>query len=87
MIVSFPYGKTHLNYDFSGERFRGTLVSGLHDYAPTEQGVALIKSAMAAPIGSPRLAELAKGKKRIVIIGKRGLQILRLIQIVIKKVL
>ena len=68
MIVSFPYGKTHLNYDFSGERFQGTLVSGLHDYAPTEQGVALIKSAMAAPIGSPRLAELAKGKKRIVII-------------------
>ena len=67
-IVQFPYGKEYLSYDFSNEQFQGTLVSGLHDYTPKAQGIPLIKAAMAAPIGSPRLGELAKGKRNIVII-------------------
>ena len=67
-VVQFPYGKEYLSYDFSKERFQGTLVSGLHDYQPKAQGIPLIKAAMADPIGSPRLSELAKGKKNIVII-------------------
>jgi len=67
-VVNFPYGKEELSYDFSGERFLGTLVSGLHRYTPKDQGVSLVKAAMASPIGSPRLAELAKGRKKIVII-------------------
>ena len=68
MIVRFPYGKEHLSYDFSGECLQGVLVSGLHGYTPQKQGVALIEEAMAAPIGSPRLSELARGKRRVVII-------------------
>ena len=67
-VVSFPYGKKRLEYDFSGEVFNGTLVSKLHGYKATKAPVELVREAMQSPIGSPRLCELAKGKKNIVII-------------------
>lgn len=66
--VFFPYGKENISYDFSGENFCGVLTSSLHEYIPKRAGVELVKAAMDAPIGSPRLSELAAGKKRIVII-------------------
>ena len=66
--VRFPYGKEFLEYNFEGEIFLGTLTSSLHGYKPELGGVELVKKAMAAPIGSPKLAELAKGKKKIVLI-------------------
>ena len=66
--VKFPYGKNLIEYDFSGERFLGTLTSSLHGYDPKERGIALVKTAMKNPIGSPSLYELAKGKKKIVLI-------------------
>ena len=67
-IVNFPYGKEMISHDFEGENFNGVLVSKLHDYIPTASGIPLVKAAMDAPIGSPKLSELAKGKKNIVII-------------------
>ena len=65
--VSFPYGKEHITYDFAGEDFKGTLVSKLHEYKPEKTGIDLIKSAMENPIGSKKLSELAKDKRKIVI--------------------
>ena len=67
-IIRFPYGKTFVSYDFSNERLVNSLVSSLHDYQPQYHGTELIRNAMEHPIGSPRLSELAKGKKNIVII-------------------
>lgn len=66
--VKFPYGKTTIEYDFSGENFLGSLTSSIHGYEPKEQGIDLVKTAMKNPIGSPTLYELAKGKKKIVLI-------------------
>ncbi len=66
--VKFPYGKSVVEYDFSKERFLGTLTSSLHGYTPKESGVELVKNAMQNPIGSPTLYELAKGKKKVVLI-------------------
>lgn len=66
--VNFPYGKDFLSYDFENENFLGTLTSSLHGYTPACQGAELVRKAMAEPIGSPRLSELAKGKKNIVLI-------------------
>ena len=66
--VKFPYGKTTIEYDFSGENFLGSLTSSIHGYEPKEQGLDLVKTAMKNPIGSPTLFELAKGKKKIVLI-------------------
>lgn len=66
--VGFPYGKETVSYEFSDSELNGVLVSALHDYKPTASGIPLIKAAMESPIGSPRLAELAKSKKKIVLI-------------------
>ena len=66
--VCFPYGKEFLEYNFENENFLGTLTSSLHGYKSELVGVELIKKAMANPIGSPTLAELARGKKKIVLI-------------------
>lgn len=66
--VSFPYGKEVLTYDFENENLTGILVSSLHSYTPGASGTTLVKEAMARPIGTKRLSELARGKKSIVII-------------------
>lgn len=66
--VNFPYGKGSVSYDFSGENFNGVLVSKMHGYKPLAEGARLVLDAMASPVGTPRLCELARGKKRVVII-------------------
>ena len=68
MTIKFPYGKKFLEYDFSGERLLGTLTSSIHGYRAKADGLTLVREAMAAPIGSPKLSELAKGKKKVVLI-------------------
>ena len=67
-ILHFPYGKETVSYDFSGERLCGVLTSALHDYVPPVSGAELVLRAMASPIGTPPLRELARGKKNVVII-------------------
>ncbi len=66
--IKFPYGKGFMEYDFSDENFLGALTSELHNYKPTSYGEGLVREAMKNPYGSPRLSELARGKKSIVII-------------------
>ena len=66
--LRFPYGKEFLEYNFENEKVLGVLTSSLHGYEPKLRGRELVKAAMEAPIGSPTLAELAKGKKKIVLI-------------------
>ena len=67
-IVKFPYGKGSLSYDFSGEKFNGCLLSKLHSYVPECDAEELVRRAMANPIGTKRLYDLALGKKNVVII-------------------
>ena len=67
-IVSFPYGKTHLTHDFEGENLLSVLTSSIQEYTPSLRGEALVCAAMENPINSPRLSQLAKGKKKVVLI-------------------
>lgn len=67
-VVEFPYGRDKVAYDFEGEKLEGVLVSALHGYRAEADGMTLVRRAMEAPIGSPRLGELAREKKKIVII-------------------
>ena len=66
--VKFPYGKEFLEYDFDDKSLLGVLESSIEKYIPEGSAEELVKGAMENPIGSPRLSELAKGKKNIVII-------------------
>ncbi len=68
MRISFPYGKEFVNYDADDKRLQGVLVSRLHHYRAKKEPLFLVEEALADPVGSPGLAELAKGKKNVVLI-------------------
>lgn len=63
----FPYGHEHMEYEF-GDDLAGVLTSSIEEYVPVLTGRELVRQALQNPIGSKRLSELAKGKKKIVII-------------------
>lgn len=65
--VSFLYGKGVLEHTF-GDELLGVLTSSIEEYVPRLGGEALVSEAMAAPVGSKKLCELARGKENIVII-------------------
>lgn len=64
--IKFPYGKDFLVHDF--ESPVTVLVSSINKYVPEKSEEELVRDAIASPLGSPRLAELAAGKKNIVVI-------------------
>ncbi len=64
----FPYGKEKKSLSIDEKYLAGYLVSSIHNYKPELCGEALVKEALANPVGSERLSELARGKKNIVII-------------------
>ena len=64
-MVTIPYGKTHLTYPFP---YNGLLTSRVDQLKSDKSGLELVRQAMANPIGSPKLAELAVGKKTCTII-------------------
>ena len=66
--VFFPYGKRKLSYAFQDSELAGVLTSSIEEYVPAFSGVELVRSAMKAPVGTPVLRELAKGKQKVVII-------------------
>ena len=68
MQISFPYGKDFVKLDIQDDRLQGVLVSNLHHYVAKKTPQELVEEALQNPIGSPRLCELAKGKKNIVLI-------------------
>ena len=51
-----------------GSRLSSVLESGIHHYHPEASESELVRQAMNNPIDSPRLAELARGKRNIVLI-------------------
>ena len=65
MNIQFPYGKTHLSYEFEKVN---VLTSSIEEYDPKQTEQALVDAAMAAPEGGVTLRELAKGKEKIVLI-------------------
>ena len=67
-IVSFPYGKTVQTVDIPSHRLRGVLQSDMHMYHPAESESELVRQAMAHPVGTPCLRDMAVGKRKVVII-------------------
>lgn len=67
-IISFPYGKEKMTADIPDKRLNGILVSELHSFKAEKSGIELVREALANPINSEPLCELAKEKNNIVII-------------------
>jgi len=66
--LQFPYGREKLNLEIPADRLKGTLFSRAHEYEADKSESEIVKEAMANPIASSKLKELAKGKDKIVII-------------------
>ncbi len=66
--VSFPYGREQIFHAFDDEEPVQVLESSINQYQPAGTPEELIARAMKSPAGSPRLSELAKGQKNVVII-------------------
>ena len=66
--VSFLYGKEKIEHSFKDDELLAVLESSINSYKPQYSESELIKNAMANPIGTEKLSELARGKKNIVII-------------------
>ena len=66
--ISFPYGQTHLDYEFRDEELAGVLTSSIEEYIPEFDGKELVRRALQSPVESERLCNLSKGKQNIVII-------------------
>ena len=64
-MISIPYGKTHISCDLQP---RGLLTSQVDQLKSTKSGLQLVEEAMANPIGSRPLHELAAGKRKCTII-------------------
>ena len=67
-VVELPFGKEKVQVTIPDERFGGTLTSRTHAYQAKKAELELVKEALEHPIQSPRLKELAKGRKNIVMI-------------------
>ncbi|MBW8382519.1 MAG: nickel-dependent lactate racemase, partial [Youngiibacter sp.] len=66
--IKLPYGQGYLEAEIPDERIAGILVSDMHHYKPSETQVEIVRKAMENPIGTPRLKDMAKGKKKVVVI-------------------
>ncbi len=66
--ILFPFGQTHLEYEFNENELAGVLTSSIEEYVPEADGDTLVKNALANPIGSEKLSVLSQGKEKIVII-------------------
>lgn len=64
-MIRIPYGKTYLECD---EKDAPVLCSRIGELYAEASGYEIVRKAMENPIDSPRLRELAKGKKNCVII-------------------
>lgn len=66
--IQLPYGKGTITAEIPEERYNGSLVSKMTEYVPEKGQTELVKEALEHPIGTPKLSEMAIGKKNVVII-------------------
>jgi len=68
MRILLPYDKKTVPVEIPDQNFVGSLVSRVEEYKPGKSQEELVEASLDSPIGSPKLEELVKGKKNIVII-------------------
>ena len=66
--IDFFYGKGTLPLEIPDGRLQGVLLSQAHDFKPEGSESDIVRHALENPIGTPRLCEMAKGRKNIVIL-------------------
>ena len=68
MKIELPYGREKRVLMVEDARVKGVLRPDIEDYVPGTSEKELVEAALASPVGSERLCELAHGKKRVTVI-------------------
>ncbi len=68
MKLMLPYGKELLPFQIPQNRLQGVLVSELHHYSTCKSQLELVEEALANPVDSLPLHQLAKDKKNVIFI-------------------
>jgi lactate racemase len=68
MRFDLPYDRKTVAAEIDDRNFAGSLVSNVESYKPALSQQELVEASLDRPIGSPKLEDLARGKKNIVII-------------------
>lgn len=63
-----PYDRSHMTITVPEDRLAGVLESRAHSFTPARGQAESVEFALDNPVGSPRLEDLAEGKRRIVVI-------------------
>ena len=66
--ILLPYGREKVELEVEESHLAAVLRSGIHSYRPDRSAEELVHAAMENPLGTPRLRELAAGKRRITVI-------------------
>ena len=66
--ISLPYGKGDIKLEIEETHLAGVLRSKLSSYKTQKSGAEIVQEALEHPIGTPRLCDMAAGRKRIVVI-------------------
>ena len=66
--ILLPYGKGKVSLEVEEGHLAGVLRSGIHEYKPPKSAEELVRDSLEHPVDSPRLRDLAAGKRRITII-------------------
>ena len=68
MLISIPYGKEHVSFDFDDAKLRGVLTSKLHEMKSDCDQTENVREALKNPIGAPLLRDAVKGRRKIAVI-------------------
>ena len=66
--ILLPYGRTALPLHIEENRLEALMQARMHSYEPKADEQELVRGALAEPIGTKRLRELAAGKQSVVIV-------------------
>jgi len=64
-MIKIPYGKTHIEFD---EGTADVITSKIGELKASGSGREIVRAALESPIGSPRLRDLARGRKSCIVI-------------------
>lgn len=67
-IIPIPYYTSSLDLHIAEENLEAVITAKTEEYNPGKSEKELVEEALQNPIGTPRLRELAKGKKKVVLV-------------------
>ena len=79
--IKIPYYTSSLDLHIEEENLEAVITAKTDEYVAEKSEAELVKEALANPIGTPRLRELAKGKKKVTLVTSDHTRAVRIISL------